>query len=47
MVGQGIARPPVAIGFSNGPIMAAALLLTSFEAAGGCDPVPAFVTVRG
>ena len=39
-------RAPVAVGFSNGAIMAAALLLTRPSLLAGCNPASAAVTVH-
>jgi phospholipase/carboxylesterase len=44
---HGLTMAPIAIGFSNGAIMAAALLLTRPWAARGCDPVQTSLTVPG
>ena len=38
---------PIVIGFSNGAIMAASLLLRAPRAPGGCDPIPTTLTISG
>jgi predicted esterase len=47
MVGQGIAWPPVAIGFSNGANHGGGTAADPSEAPGGCVPVPTSLTVHG